>query len=147
MWLFVQQSTCDINPIHFFTIVSNVLALWSWAVCLICFPCCKNGDNSPCQIRFCEDEMRLYWWVSIVFVCACSVVSDFLWPPWTVAHQAPLLMEFPKQEYWSGLPFSTPGDLPDWRTEPLSLVLLVLAGGFFTTEPSGRCSVHCAVNA
>ena len=33
--------------------------------------------------------------------------------PWTVAHQAPLSMEFSRQEYWSGLPFSSPGDLPD----------------------------------
>ena len=33
--------------------------------------------------------------------------------PWTVAHQAPLPMELPRQEYWSGLPFSSPGDLPD----------------------------------
>ena len=68
-------------------------------------------------------------------------------PPWTVAHQAPLLMEFPKQEYWSGLPFSTLGDLPDWRIEPLSLVFLVLAGGFSATEPPGKCSVRCVVNA
>ena len=33
--------------------------------------------------------------------------------PWTVAHQAPLSMEFPRQEYWSGLPFPPPEDLPD----------------------------------
>ena len=33
--------------------------------------------------------------------------------PWTVAHQAPLSMEFSRQEYWSGLPFPSPGDLPD----------------------------------
>ena len=33
--------------------------------------------------------------------------------PWTVAHQAPLAMGFPRQEYWSGLPFPAPGDLPD----------------------------------
>jgi len=38
--------------------------------------------------------------------------------PWTVAHQALLSMEFSKQEYWSGLPFSSPGDLPDPGIEP-----------------------------
>ena len=38
--------------------------------------------------------------------------------PWTVAHQAPLSMGFPRQEYWSGLPFSSPGDLPDPETKP-----------------------------
>ena len=40
--------------------------------------------------------------------------------PWTVAHQAPLSMGFPRQEYWSGLPCPSPGDLPDPRMEPLS---------------------------
>ena len=50
-------------------------------------------------------------------VCAysVSVVADSLWPPWIVDRQAPLSMEFSKQEYWSGLPFPTPGDLPDVR--------------------------------
>ena len=43
---------------------------------------------------------------------SCSVVSDFA-TPWTVAHQAPLSMEFSRQEYWSGLPFHFPGNLPD----------------------------------
>ena len=45
--------------------------------------------------------------------------------PWAIAHQAPLSMGFPKQEYWSGLPFSSPGDLPDSGTEPASHVLQV----------------------
>jgi len=40
--------------------------------------------------------------------------------PWTVAHQAPLFMGFPRQEYWSGLPFPAPGDLPDPEIEPES---------------------------
>ena len=46
-------------------------------------------------------------------VCVCSVVSDSLWPPWTVAHQAALSMEFSRQEYWCGMPFPSPGDLPN----------------------------------
>ena len=40
--------------------------------------------------------------------------------PWTVAHQAPLFMGFSRQEYWSGVPFPSPGDLPDPRIEPRS---------------------------
>ena len=47
-----------------------------------------------------------------VCVCVCSVVSDY-WNPWTVARQALLSMRFSRQEYWSGLPFPPPGDLPD----------------------------------
>ena len=43
--------------------------------------------------------------------------------PWTIAHQAPLSMGFPRQESWSGLPFPSPGDLPDLGTEPTSSAL------------------------
>ena len=53
---------------------------------------------------------------------SCSVVSDS-GIPWTVAHQAPLSMEFSRQEYWSGLPFPPPGDLPDPGIEPRSPAL------------------------
>ena len=55
--------------------------------------------------------------------------------PWTVAYQAPLFMGFSRQEYWSGLPFSSPGDLPGSEIEPPSPAL---AGGFFTTKPPGK---------
>ena len=53
---------------------------------------------------------------------------------WTVAHQAPLSMEFSRQEYWSGLPCPPPGDLPDPGIEPKSLMSPALAGAFFTTS-------------
>ena len=52
--------------------------------------------------------------------------------PWMVICQAPLSMGFPRQGYWSGLPFPPPGDLPDPGIEPMSPAL---SGGFFTTEP------------
>ena len=52
---------------------------------------------------------------------------------WTVAHQAPLSMGFPRQEYLSGLPCPSPGDLPDPRIEPTSLMSPALADRFFTT--------------
>ena len=47
-------------------------------------------------------------------------------------------MGFPRQEYWSGLPFPPPGDLPDPGIKPMSLASPSLAGGFFTTTPSGK---------
>ena len=50
-----------------------------------------------------------------------------------VAHQAPLYMGFSRQEYWSGLPFPPPEDLPDPGIEPRSLMSSALAGGFFFT--------------
>ena len=55
--------------------------------------------------------------------------------PWTGICQAPLSMGFPRQKYWSGLPFPFPGNLPDPGIEPTSPAL---AGRFFTTEPPGK---------
>ena len=72
-----------------------------------------------------------------VCVPAQSFSCVWLCDPWTVACQAPLSMESSRQEYWSGLPFPTPGDLPDLGIEPVSLEAPALAGGFFTTEPPG----------
>ena len=66
-----------------------------------------------------------------------SVVSDSA-VPWTVVHQASLSMEFFRQEYWSGLPFPTPGDLPDPGIKPASPVSPALASGYFTTAPPGN---------
>ena len=54
--------------------------------------------------------------------------------PWTVAHQASLSMGFPRQEYWSELPFPSPGALPDPGIEPASLMSPALAGRFLTTS-------------
>ena len=63
-----------------------------------------------------------------------SVISDSV-TPWTVAHEAPLSTGFPRQEYWSGLPFPSPRDLPN---PGVQTKYPALAGGFFTTEPSGK---------
>ena len=56
--------------------------------------------------------------------------------PWTTLLQAPLYTGLPRQEYWSGLPFSPPGYLPDHRIRLIFPVSLALEGRFFTTEPS-----------
>ena len=58
--------------------------------------------------------------------------------PWTIAHQGPLSMGFSRQEYCSGLPFPSPGDLSEPEMEPEAPVSPALAGGFFTTAPSGK---------
>ena len=60
---------------------------------------------------------------------------------WAVAHQAPLSMEFFRQEYWSGLPFPTPGDLPNPGVEFASLAPPALADGFTTPAPPGKPSL------
>ena len=61
-------------------------------------------------------------------------MSNSFVTPWTVAHQAPLSIGFPRQEYWSGLPFPSPGDLPNPKIEPVSLMSPALAGGFLITS-------------
>ena len=60
---------------------------------------------------------------------------QFFETPWTIAHQDPLSMGFPRQEYWSELPRPSPGrfDLPEPGIEPVSPVSLALAGRFFTS--------------
>ena len=69
--------------------------------------------------------------------CACAKLFSRAWlfaTPWTVALQVPLSMGFSRQEYWSGLPCPSPGDLPYPGTEPASLIPPSLAGGFFSTS-------------
>ena len=84
--------------------------------------------------------MMHHWllrWSLNMFVCVCtqSCCVRLFATPWTGALQAPLSIEFSRQEYWRELGFPTPGDLPNPRIEPESLVS---AGGFFTTEPPGK---------
>ena len=68
---------------------------------------------------------------------ACSVVSDSVTPQ-TIACQAPLSLTFSRQEYWSGLPYPPPRDLPHSGIKPMALMPPSLAGGFFTTGHLGR---------
>ena len=77
----------------------------------------------------------------------CAVLSHFSHvqlcvTQWTAAHQAPLLMGFSRQEYWSGLPCPPPGDLPNPGIEPTSLKSPALAGGFFTTSATWEVPVQ-----
>ena len=71
------------------------------------------------------------------------VVSSLRWvqlftTPWTIALQASLSMGFPRQEFWSVLPFPSPGNLPNPGIKPTSPVSPALAGQLFTTEPPGK---------
>ena len=68
---------------------------------------------------------------------SCSVMSDSA-TPWTVAYQASLSMGFFRQEYWSGLPFPSPGDLPDPGIKPKSPALKADA---LPSEPPGKSHI------
>ena len=66
---------------------------------------------------------------------------------WTALGQAPLSMEYSRQEYWNGLPFPTPGDLPNLEIEPASLKFPTLAGGFFTNSTTWEDLILYAQNS
>ena len=72
---------------------------------------------------------------------SCLTLCDPMDP--REACQAPLSMGFPRQEYWSGLPFPPPGHLPHPGTKPASPVAPALAGGFFITAPPGKPLCLC----
>ena len=75
------------------------------------------------SIMWCEKNLTghcwLWWWGSSNNVSCIQLFAS----PWTVAHQAPLSMGFSRQEYWSGLPFPSPGDLLDPGIQPGSPAL------------------------
>ena len=78
----------------------------------------------------------------------CAQLISLVWlfaTPWTIACQAPLSMTFPRQEYWSGLPFPSPGDLRNTGIEPLSPAL---QADSLPAEPSvGRRLYYCVLRA
>ena len=67
----------------------------------------------------------------------CSAAQLYM-TPLTIAHQTPLSKELSRQEYWSKLPFPTPGHLLDPGIKPMTPASPAFAGGFFTTEPPGK---------
>ena len=75
-----------------------------------------------------------------VYTCVCETVCvlSCVWhfaTAWTVVHQPPLFMGFPRQERWHGLPFPSPGYLPNPGVKSASLVSPAFAGRFFTVVP------------
>ena len=94
-----------------------------------------TGDRS--NIRSCKEQYCIGTWnVRSMKVKVKSLTRVRLFAtPWTIAHQAPLSMGFSRQEYWSGLPFPSPGDLPDPGIKPRSPALQADA---LTSEPPGK---------
>ena len=81
-------------------------------------------------------DMKKRWqeYTESEFTQSCPTLCD----PWTVAHQGPPSMGFSRQEYWSGLPFPSPGDLPNPGIKPRSPTLQADA---LTSEPPGKLRV------
>ena len=99
-----------------------------------------GGHGNPLQYSCLENPTdRGAWQATDHSVCVLNHVRLFATPR-TVACWALLSMEFSRQEYWNGLPFPTPGNLPNPKTKSTSPVFLALAVGFFTTVPPGKPS-------
>ena len=102
--------------------------------------CGKSENLRPRMVTYAWLRLRMCVCVCVC-VCARACVGTQLLShvrlfvtPWTITCQAPLSMEFSRQEYWSGLPFPSPGDLPNPKMEPASLASPALAGSFITTS-------------
>ena len=80
-------------------------------------------------------------WMKMVVLFSRWIVYDSFATLWTVAHQALLSMGFPRQEYWNGLPFPSPRDLPN---AGIKLMSPALAGRFSTTKPPGKDSEYAS---
>ena len=102
---------------------------------------------SPERVMWCL--LHLYWICNWIQVCCSSLscvvakLCDSLSIPWTVAHQAPQSMGFPRHKYWSGFHFFLQGNLPDSGIEPTSSCI---AGRFFTVEPPEKPSENLYIN-
>ena len=83
-----------------------------------------------------------------LFMCAWSHFScvQIFATSWVVAHQAPLSVEFSRQEHLNGLPFLPPADLPEPGMKLRSLTSPTLAGKFFTTSASWEASISLIFN-
>ena len=114
------------------------LSLWIWLLMsqllLLRTPFHLDAYNIMIHQTWIPHPMSLH--------CAALSHVQLFATPWTVAHQAPLSTGFSRQEYWSGLPFPSPGDLPDPGIQPTSLASPALVGGFCTTEPPAHKSIH-----
>ena len=93
-----------------------------------------------------ETRVHLDWTCLSVHTCVRSVVSNSV-TPWTAVHQLPLSMGFPRQEYWSWLPFLPPRDLPDPRDRTLISCIGRQIPYHCTTWETGLVQDHLAINS
>ena len=111
----------------------RVLSFLSDALPILSNSCKWNFTIGDLRVRLLSLHILRFIRMVACTSCRCLVTT-----PWTVAHQAPLSMGFSRQEYWSGSPCPSPGDLPDPGIEPMSPEL---ASRFFTNEPPGKTSM------
>ena len=102
----------------------------------------RSSDSNVSFSPALSFPLILAFHVCVCMCVSCLVVSDPV-TLWTVACQAPLSMGFSRQEYWSGLPFPFPGDLPHPRTEPRDgAQVSCIVGRFFIIQATKEAQVH-----
>ena len=109
----------SLHILMFYNWPQNIFSTYSW--------------QCPCQYTLERGKTTLE--------CMHAQLFNRVWlfaTPQTIAHQAPLSVGFSWQEYWSELPFRSPGVLPDPGIEPMSPASPALAGRLFTSEPPGK---------
>ena len=115
-----------------FSVIQRMLAIWFLVPLTLLNPDWTSGSS---QFTYCWSlTQRILNTTLLVHEVKWSEVSclRLFSTPWTVAYQDPQSMGFSRQEFWSGLPFPSPGDLPNPGNKTVSPQL---AGRFFTTEP------------
>ena len=116
---------------------SGLPKLWNYKIACFTLP-----NRTPARIWRKPFFCTLSFMFAIARVCVCvhthALGLSTSETPWTVACQAPLSVEFSRQEYWSGLPFPSPRGLSNPGIKPTSFVSLALADRLFTTLPPGR---------
>ena len=95
----------------------------------------QGKDPTCCAQYFIISVWHRVWFTMGDFPCSVAQSCLSLFTLWTVAQQAPLSLEFSRQEYWSRLPFPPPGDLSNSGIEPTSSIL---TGSLFSHEPPGK---------
>ena len=118
----------------FIPLTSSFLSFLSSSIPIFSFPLFPASSI----LWWCHPPPGLVF-LNLCFCCLITKSCSTLATPWTVAHQAPPSMGFSRQEYWSGLPFPSPGNLPDPGIEPRSPTLQADA---LTSEPPGKGKVN-----
>ena len=111
----------------------------------------KQIDISPAKMGLLRISKELQFRICYHGAAVC-VLSRFICvrlsvTPWTVVCQDSLSMGFSRQDYWSGLPCPPPGDLPDPRIKPVSLMSPALADRFFSQHHLGSPAMALATNS
>ena len=112
--------------------VTPVLDIHWENICFLFFRLHSYTDYASLICIVCGKPSHSYKYDSFDYIKGCK---NWTWTPWTVAYQAPPSMGFSRQEYWSGLPFPSPGDLPDPGIKPWSPAF---QADTLTSEPPGK---------